>query len=227
MSEFEILYNQYDQVGEAYLAAKKTSETAALQYTNSRKKILDIAGSLKGLQILDAGCGSGIDAETYLKAGVAGVSAFDSSEYMVHVAQQNQPSQLVEFKQGRFESIPFPDASVDIALSFFALHYVFNLDDAWRELHRVLKPGGRFIFIVPHPYNSPQGFYEKKGVTEKGIEVVEMRVYGGAVNICCPRLCLEHYFSPVFASLFHLDVFQETRFSQFTAELTIGVTKLN
>lgn len=49
--------------------------------------------------------------------------------------------------RGSAEALPFPDASVDAVLSTLVLCSVGGLDSALKEIHRILKPGGVFIFL--------------------------------------------------------------------------------
>ena len=44
------------------------------------------------------------------------------------------------------ETIPMPDSSVDLVVGHAVLHHIPDLDQAFREILRVLKPGGRFVF---------------------------------------------------------------------------------
>jgi len=49
----------------------------------------------------------------------------------------------VEFRKGEIEALPIDDASVDVVISNCVLNLVPDKDRAFREIHRVLKPGGR------------------------------------------------------------------------------------
>jgi arsenite methyltransferase len=52
----------------------------------------------------------------------------------------------VEFREGRMENIPLPDASVDVVISNGVLNLSTEKGQTFRELYRVLKPGGRLVF---------------------------------------------------------------------------------
>jgi len=53
----------------------------------------------------------------------------------------------VEIVDARAEALPFPDASFDTAVVTFALCSVADLDTALAEIARVLRPGGRLLFL--------------------------------------------------------------------------------
>jgi ubiquinone/menaquinone biosynthesis C-methylase UbiE len=53
----------------------------------------------------------------------------------------------VELREGRAESLPIPDASADAVVSTLVLCTVHDVDAALREVRRVLRPGGRFVFV--------------------------------------------------------------------------------
>ena len=66
-------------------------------------------------------------------------------EYFLKKAQAEGRS--VELVQGVAEHLPFPDDSVDVVLSTLVLCSVVEVDGVLKEVLRVLKPGGRFLFL--------------------------------------------------------------------------------
>ena len=67
----------------------------------------------------------------------------------------------VEFLQGEFESLPLPDGRVDLLISNCSINHSENKPAVWAEIHRVLRPGGRFVVsdiysldTVPEEYRS-------------------------------------------------------------------------
>ncbi|HYW92967.1 MAG TPA: methyltransferase domain-containing protein [Gammaproteobacteria bacterium] len=58
-------------------------------------------------------------------------------------------AQRIEVADGSFEDIPYPDASFDVAWSEDAMLHSGDRRRVWQEVHRVLKPGGDFIFTDP------------------------------------------------------------------------------
>jgi arsenite methyltransferase len=104
-----------------------------------------------GENVLDVGCGAGID--TFLAArqvAPTGIAiGLDMTPEMLARARANQKTlglTNVEFREGRMENIPLPDASVDVVISNGVLNLSTEKGQTFRELYRVLKPGGRLVF---------------------------------------------------------------------------------
>jgi len=100
-----------------------------------------------GARVLDLGCGGGLDSLLAARrtGPGGGVTAVDFSESMLAVARaaaEEAGLDNVEFRSGDAERIPAEDGSVDVAL----VNGIFNLnprrEEIFRELARVLKPGG-------------------------------------------------------------------------------------
>ena len=105
-----------------------------------------------GETVLDLGSGAGLDA--FLAAqrvGPAGRAiGVDMTPEMLAKARRNaitfkERTGLgnVEFLQGQIEALPLPDASVDVVLSNCVLNLSPDQATVWKEIARVLKPGGR------------------------------------------------------------------------------------
>ncbi len=107
-----------------------------------------VAAMQPGETVLDLGSGAGFDC--FLAArqvGTAGrVIGVDMTDAMLEKARANaEKSGLgnVEFRKGDIEALPVDDNSVDVTISNCVLNLVPDKDRAFREIHRVLKPGGR------------------------------------------------------------------------------------
>jgi SAM-dependent methyltransferase len=107
-----------------------------------------VAALKPGETVLDLGSGAGFDC--FLAARQVGptgrVIGVDMTDEMLEKARANaNKSGLsnVEFRKGEIEALPIDDKSVDVTISNCVLNLVPDKDLAFREIHRVLKPGGR------------------------------------------------------------------------------------
>jgi arsenite methyltransferase len=102
-----------------------------------------------GEVVLDLGSGGGID--VFLSARRVGPTGkaygLDMTDEMLALAEENKRKAglaNVEFLRGEMESIPLPDASVDVIISNCVINLSADKDKVLKEAFRVLKPGGRF-----------------------------------------------------------------------------------
>lgn len=120
------------------------------EIVNQRLRTLNAMALRRGESVLDAGCGTGLLLEQEaLAVGSEGrVEGVDFSEDMLERASARCADMpQVSLQQGNIETLPFEDASFDALSCTQTLLYVENLDNALRELHRVLKPGGRIAVL--------------------------------------------------------------------------------
>ena len=111
-----------------------------------------LAALRPGETVLDLGCGGGFDCfVASLRVGAAGrVIGVDMTPEMIakarrNVAQHRARSGLdnVEFRLGEIEHLPAPDACADVVISNCVLNLSPDKPQVWREMARVLRPGGR------------------------------------------------------------------------------------
>jgi len=100
--------------------------------------------------VLDLGSGAGFDAFLAVpRVGPEGrVIGVDMTEEMIAQARANAERAgytNVEFRLGEIESLPVEDSSVDLVISNCVLNLVPDKGQAFREIARVLKPGGRMV----------------------------------------------------------------------------------
>ncbi|MGB9376247.1 MAG: class I SAM-dependent methyltransferase [Mycobacteriales bacterium] len=98
---------------------------------------------------LEVGCGTGFFLLNLAQAGVLERGhVTDISPGMVEVAQRNAAGLglTVEGRVADAESIPYDDDSFDLVVGHAVLHHIPDVDLALREVLRVLRPGGRFVF---------------------------------------------------------------------------------
>lgn len=110
-----------------------------------------LVGDPRGLAVLDMGCGTGRHA-LWLAAVGATVTAVDFSEGMLAEARRKPGADGVRFAVADLhQPLPLPDRSFDLVVSGLVLEHLRELDTAFREARRVLKPGGRAVVSAMHP----------------------------------------------------------------------------
>ena len=109
----------------------------------------DANGELPYDRALELGCGTGFFLLNLIQAGVARRgSVTDLSPGMVKVATRNGLSLGLDV-DGRVadaEGIPYEDDTFDLVVGHAVLHHIPDVEKSLREVVRVLKPGGRFVF---------------------------------------------------------------------------------
>lgn len=110
-----------------------------------------LLGDVRGKTVLEYGCGDGLNTVALARRG-ATVKALDISPDLIDIARQrlevNRIEADVEFIVGSAHEVPLPDESVDVVFGMAILHHL-DLEQSAREVHRVLRRGGRAIFQEP------------------------------------------------------------------------------
>jgi len=133
-------------------------------------------------KILEVGCGQGIGEKIITKNfHPSEYYGIDLDEKMIKRAQKRKSSKRF-FQTADVTNLPFDDASFDAVFDFGIIHHVPNWKDSLKEIKRVLKPGGEFLFeelssdtweyglgkflkeILDHPYE--EMFSEKAFIKE-------------------------------------------------------------
>lgn len=105
----------------------------------------------KDLRVLEIGCGLGTDGAQFAQAG-AYYTGVDLTDAAVELARKRfELFQLPgTFRTADAEGLDFPNDSFDIVYSHGVLHHTPDTAGAVKEVHRVLKPGGRAIVMLYH-----------------------------------------------------------------------------
>jgi len=143
-----------------------------------RGQALERAGLRSGMRIVDVGVGTGLVAREAVR--IVGdprlVAGVDPSPGMMASARLPAGVSLVE---GTAEAIPFPDASFDFLSMGYALRHIGDLSIAFREFHRVMKPGARLCLLeITRPQQGLGGALIKAYM--KGVVPVLARIVGSA-----------------------------------------------
>lgn len=134
---------QFGEQANAYLTSAVHAQGKDLQ------RLAQLLAPHADARLLDLGCGAG-HASFTAAARVAQVVAYDLSAQMlavVKLAAAEKGLGNIQLQQGVAESLPFEDASFDLVISRYSAHHWHDVGQALREVRRVLKPGGRAIFM--------------------------------------------------------------------------------
>lgn len=140
--------NDYDSFAEAYEAENENNLVNAYY---ERPAMLALAGDVTGRRILDAGCGSG-PLSAALRDRGATVTGIDVSAEMLALARRRLGEDAALHRADLNGPLPFDDGAFDDVVASLVLHYLEDWGPALAELRRVLRPGGRLIASVDHPF---------------------------------------------------------------------------
>lgn len=160
----------------------------------------------KGKTLLDIACGSGHDLQHYRDKFGCKISGIDASDGEVKLANKRLGAGIV--KVGFSYKIPYPAKSFDIVVSKYAAQAFKSIPDFYKEVDRVLKPGGYFVILTTHPMRhflekdkKPRNYFKTEKVTSW--------IYEHTLPLTEWSHTLNDYFSPFFFKKFNLERFQE------------------
>jgi SAM-dependent methyltransferase len=107
--------------------------------------------ALRGLAVLDLGCGFGWFCRWAREEGATRVVGVDVSERMLARARATTQDGAITYTRADLERLDLTPGSFDLAYSSLALHYIEDLGRLLSEVHRALVPGGSLVFSVEHP----------------------------------------------------------------------------
>ncbi len=114
------------------------------------REVIEELLALGGARVADIGCGDGALTRLMARLG-ARVTGIEPSEGQLARARAAEPAGDEVYLQGVAETLPLPDASLDVAVFFNSLHHVpvAHQAKALAEAARALQPGGRLCVIEP------------------------------------------------------------------------------
>jgi SAM-dependent methyltransferase len=135
------------------LAQAYARVTAANVYNAAyeRPAVQALLGDVHGRDVLDAGAAAG-EHSAWLAAHGARVVSLDASDAMVRLARTRLGESATVLQADLARPLPLPDASFDVVLSSLTLHYLEDWLTPLREFGRVLRPRGRLVLSMHHPF---------------------------------------------------------------------------
>jgi ubiquinone/menaquinone biosynthesis C-methylase UbiE len=148
---------RYDGIAEWYDAEFATTELGG----SARRIVLRLLGAAPG-RLLDVGCGGGAHAAGFAEEAWS-VTGVDISPAQLELARRRG----LDVVEADASALPFEDASFDAAVSMFTHTDADDFAAVVRETARVLRPGGRFVYLGIHPcFVGPHAFVHDRDVPE-------------------------------------------------------------
>jgi SAM-dependent methyltransferase len=143
-----VFFARYGQLGRSVEGLAGAAEWPALRA---------LLPDLRGLKIVDLGCGAGWFCRWAREHGAALVLGIDISGKMLERAEAMTADSAITYARADLEQLELPQAGFDLAYSSLALHYIENLEPLFSTIHRALVPGANFVFSIEHPiYMAPR-----------------------------------------------------------------------
>lgn len=156
MTDFDYTRRIYDSIARAYHEKRNDPQAGAwnehLEMPAMRSLLMPL---VKGRNVLDLGCGTGLLSNQISKWGGHAVG-IDLSAQMVSIAQEEYPK--IEFHVGQSDALPFDDGRFEVVASSLVMHYLQDLLPTFAEVARVLVSGGEFVFSMHHPLNESMSY---------------------------------------------------------------------
>ena len=158
--------NSSDMGGEKWNETVKSYFEAA-DITNEEVNfpaIMRGLGEIQGQTILDYGCGNGRFARRIEQMGATNVIGVDLAPAMIDLAKTIDSNSRVEYYANLDNTLSFlADNSIDKVMAnlvFMMSPTKEDMQQAFREIHRVLKEGGVFVYLVTHPAFIERGAHD-------------------------------------------------------------------
>jgi ubiquinone/menaquinone biosynthesis C-methylase UbiE len=191
----------YDNFAEKYAEKTAQMEKESRDYYHTL-----LPSGLKGMKILDVGCGSGQDAVYYAKLG-AEVYGIDVSKKEIEMAQKRD---LGKFKVGDMKKLPYKSDSFDCVTSYYALQASDKIQQTLAEITRVTKSGGIILIQTKHPFrNFIEGWKNDGKLNYYNPGNVTSNIFNKAIVLSEPSHTMTEYFSPKILNQIDLILFEE------------------
>ncbi|MEL6549930.1 MAG: bifunctional 2-polyprenyl-6-hydroxyphenol methylase/3-demethylubiquinol 3-O-methyltransferase UbiG [Pseudomonadota bacterium] len=135
----------YDRVADQWWSDEVRWIRTLKNMVPGRLSYFDTLVNWQGRDVLDLGCAGGFMAEALAERG-ARVTGIDPAADAIAAAEAHGLGQGIRYDVGVGEALPYDDASFDHVVCVDVLEHVQDLGQVCREVARVLRPGGTFLF---------------------------------------------------------------------------------
>jgi SAM-dependent methyltransferase len=155
-----------------------------------------LPADMTGLDAIELGCGTAYVSAWMVRRG-ATVTGIDNSEAQLATARRLAAEHGLDLTliHGNAETVPAPDGSFDFAINEYGAAIWCDPEIWLREAHRLLRPGGRLVFIANHPMAIACAPLDGGNLTDRlarpyfGMHTLDWRgaeIDPGGVNFCLP-----------------------------------------
>lgn len=118
----------------------------------TNEAVLDAAGDVNGMAVLDGGCAEGYMSRELARRG-AKAAGFDSCAPLIEAARTAASNEglSIDYQVADLGDMPAADNTFDLVVLNHVVQDMEDLDGTFRELGRVTKPGGRLVIMMLHP----------------------------------------------------------------------------
>jgi SAM-dependent methyltransferase len=181
------------------LIGRKTRKLVARRADKDEFRLLEREiAAVRPARVLDGGAGEGgVALALAARHPEIRVEAVEVSATNVRMSRRLNRFGNAAFRQGLLEEVhlAFPPSSFDLVYSFAVLEHVRDVDETVRSIFTVLRPGGRFCFVVPMlevaargplpPYEPIHGYCDHvRAFTERGLR----ERFGGAADFVLEKI---------------------------------------
>lgn len=138
----EKFFNNYKEMRDSRINANELIEIPIMK---------SMLPDIKGMKILDIGCGEGEMARFFAESGAKSVLGIDISKNMIDIANQNNTYDNVSFEILAMEDLETLTEKYDMIFSSLAVHYIEDFDKLMGDISALLNPNGILLFSQEHP----------------------------------------------------------------------------
>lgn len=160
---------------------------------------------IKEKKVLELGVRDGLDYAFYRKHAEE-IHGIEPDKALFEIAQKNLGDNNIVISE--LHNLPFADQKFDIVLSKYTIPQSARLADIYKEVSRVLKPGGKFIFLATHPFRQ---FYERTDLRKNYFnkEIIHPKLFEGLMTLNEYTYTFNEFLSDNFLGQFRIEYYAE------------------
>ena len=133
--------------------------------------VRELLGDVRGLEILDLGCGTGRHSIRMAGAGAHVIALDFSSEMLAHARRKTGANDLRFQAHDLSQTLPFVAENFDRVLCALVVDHIEELDKLFSEMHRVCRPNGNVVVSGMHPAMMLRGVQARFRLPETNREI--------------------------------------------------------